>query len=444
MAQPEWTAQAVFYHIYPLGFTDAPAENDFISDPVPRLAQIGFYIDHIASLGCNAVYFGPLFESASHGYDTVNYRKIDRRLGDKETFRKLVEKLHRQGIKVVIDGVFNHVSRQFSPFQDLIRNKSESPYREWFQNVDFSRDNPFKDGFCYDGWEGHLELVSLNLTNPDVREYLFSSIRWMIEDLEIDGFRLDVAYCLDPAFITSLSSYCRSLKKDLWLMGEMIHGDYRSIVRPDGLDAATNYECYKGLYSSLNDRNLFEIAWSLNRQFGEDGIYRGLNLYNFADNHDVDRISSNLNCRDHLIPLYALLFLMPGIPSVYYGSEWSCPGEKTGNDDNVLRPGITAIDKSDKRIAEQIALLSSIRKNSIAITHGDYRALFTASEQLLFEREKNGEILLIAINISEAEVLLKQEYHNRLQNYLDNREIIPRGESLYIPRNGWKIFKPIS
>ncbi len=441
MPREKWFQTARIYHIYPLGFTGAPEKNDYASQPVERMNLMKEQMDHILSMGLNTIYFGPVFESVSHGYDTVDYTRIDRRLGTNEGFRQLVDDFHTRGIRVVLDGVFNHVGRDFGPFRNLREKRESSPYAQWFKGLDFSEDNVFGDGFSYEGWEGHLELVSLDLTNKDVKSYLLNCISWMIKYLDIDGFRLDVAYLLDRNFITELSSHCRSLKEDFWLMGEIIHGDYNEIVRPDGLDSATNYECYKGLYSSHNDSNLFEISWSLNRQFGSSGIYKNLLLYNFLDNHDVDRIASILKNKNHLSTLYALLFMMPGIPSVYYGSEWKYEGKRTGFDDKALRPCIERIHREDSSLVDQIRLYSRIREEHASFSRGDFRLLLTESEQLLFERSFQEETCLFAINICDSQAVLEQTFYNAMVNIFDEKDYITRGSSFGILPYGWKIYK---
>ena len=269
-----------------------------------------------------------LFESTSHGYDTVDYFQVDRRLGDRDALRRLVADLHAAGIRVILDAVFNHVGRDFWAFADLRDKLSASDYGAWFEGLSFDGGSPYGDPFIYEGWNGHLNLVKLNLRLPAVKAHLFQAAEMWIREFDIDGLRLDAAECMDLEFLQGLRNFCRGIRPDFWLMGEVVLGDYRRWVNERTLDSVTNYECYKGLWSSLVDTNYFEIAYALNRQFGRDGIYRGLPLYNFVDNHDVDRVASRLNKAEHLYPLYCLLFTMPGIPSIYYGSEWGISGRE--------------------------------------------------------------------------------------------------------------------
>jgi glycosidase len=405
---PSWLYDAAFYHIYPLGLLDAPQRNDFFAPPISRLDLLAPWIDHIRDLNLNALYIGPVFESTAHGYDTADYFTIDRRLGTNETFKSLSADLHAHGIRVVLDAVFNHVGRDFWAFRDLQANGPSSPYASWFHGIDFTRTSPYGDPFTYEGWSGHYDLVRLNLTNPDVKQHLFDAISHWVRDYAIDGLRLDAADLLDMTFLHDLRAHCRALDPEFWLMGEIIHGDYRQWANPDTLDSVTNYECYKGLWSSLVDKNYFEIAYSLNRQFGdldgEPGLYRDLLLYNFADNHDVNRVASNLTTPAHLYPLYLLLATMPGIPSIYYGSEWGITGERAPSSDRALRPALdlsqAAATAPQPDLPAAIRRLMAIRRDLPALRCGDYRQLHVAHEQFAFARAVDGQSVVIALNAS--------------------------------------------
>ena len=343
-----WFENARFYHIYPLGLCECPQNNDFLLSPNPRLEKLHAWLDHIQELGQNALYLGPVFESTTHGYDTADYFQVDRRLGTNETLASLSEDIHSRGMHLVLDGVFNHVGRDFWAFKDLQIHGENSKYRHWFSNLRFNEKSPYNDPFSYDCWNGNFNLVKLDLENQDVKDHLFSAVSMWIRDFKIDGLRLDTADCLSFTFMRDLSALCKSIRPDFWLMGEVIHGDYRQWTNAEMLDSVTNYEVYKGLYSSHNESNYFEIAYSLNRQFGEGGIYKGLNLYTFADNHDVNRVASELMDQNHLVPLYTLLFTIPGIPSIYYGSEWGIIGIREKGSDQGLRPAIQLHEQQNK------------------------------------------------------------------------------------------------
>ncbi|NPV78029.1 MAG: alpha-amylase [Anaerolineae bacterium] len=405
MTEHPWANDAFFYHIYPLGLCAAPPRNDFVSAPVPRLEELYRWLDPIQELGANTLYLGPLFESSAHGYDTADYFQVDRRLGENRLLTAFSKELHRRGLRLVLDGVFNHVGRDFWAFKDLLSTRERSVYAAWFQNLDFSRSSPYGDPFYYEGWSGHYDLVKLNLANPEVRAHLFQAARFWIEEFEIDGLRLDAADQILPDFLIDLGRVCRELRPDFWLMGEMVFGDYSVLLSEGGLDSVTNYEAYKGLYSSHNDRNYFEIAYALNRQFGPQGLYRQASLYSFADNHDVDRVASVLKDPAHLYPLYCLLFTMPGIPSVYYGSEWGLPGQRLPGSDAPLRPALDpaqAQTMPQPHLAKWIARLAGIRRRCPALRRGGYRELLVAPQQFAFLREHSEGSVVVVVNAANA------------------------------------------
>lgn len=395
-----WYNDSVFYQIYPLGFCGALYNNDGVK--VSRLGKVEEWIPHILETGCNAIYFSPLFESDYHGYDTRDYKNIDCRLGSNEDFKKLVAKLHANGIKVVIDGVFNHVGREFFALKDVFERRQESVYKDWF-NINFDGNNCYNDGLWYEGWEGYYNLVKLNLKNNQVVEYLLDCVKFWIEEFDIDGIRLDVAYCLEHSFMERLRSHTDSLKNEFFLVGEMLHGDYNTIVNDRMLHSATNYECYKGLYSSFNSMNMYEISYSINRQFGSENwcLYRGKHLLAFVDNHDVNRIASTLTNKEHLPLIFGLMMTMPGIPCIYYGSEWGIEGVKENGSDDGLRPCVAAPEYNE--LTAHIRKLADIHKNSLALCYGNYKQLAITNKQYVFERVHEGEKVIVAINAdSEA------------------------------------------
>lgn len=397
-----WAEESVFYQIYPLGFTGAPFENDGVE--VSRIRKVLDWIPHMKRLGINAVYFSPVFESDTHGYNTRDYRKIDVRLGTNADFKEVCRQLHEHDIRVVLDGVFNHVGRGFGPFQDVLKNRQSSPYTGWFYRIAFDGDSPYHDGLWYEGWEGNYDLVKLNLRNEEVVRYLLDSVDYWIEEFDIDGLRLDVAYSLDEDFVRRLRSHCDGRKAEFFLLGEMLHGDYNRLVNDAMLHSATNYECYKGLFSSFNSMNMFEINHSLLRQFGPENwtLYKGKHMLSFVDNHDVTRVASILSDKNHLPLIYALMFGMPGIPCVYYGSEWGCFGEK-GQGDQALRPCFDAPEWTN--LTDFIAKLAEAKKNSRALNWGDFKSVLLTNRQCIFERKAEGERVLVAINADGSDFM---------------------------------------
>ena len=471
-----WAYETTFYQIYPLGFCGVPRQNAPVGEaaapvgeadaaahgagsaaaeegapaatgadaqgaplgpdapnpgtpnPDAPIRKVASWAPYLGRMGFGAVLLNPVFESDSHGYDTRDLARIDQRLGSGADFADTVRELHAHGVRVVLDAVFNHVGRGFWAFRDVQARRWESPYKDWFC-ISFDGDSAYGDGFWYEGWEGHYELVKLNLANPAVVDYLLGCVRGWVRDFGIDGLRLDVAYSLDRAFMHRLRELANEigpevgedaaadasrfapgsaparLGGDFVLIGETLHGDYNQLVNPDLLHSCTNYECYKGLYSSFNSQNMFEIAHSLHRQFGGDPwcIYRGKHLLSFADNHDVTRLASILTDPACVRPAYGVLFGMPGIPCVYYGSEWGATGTKGAHDDFDLRPAFAEPVEND--LSAFVRSLAAARDGHAeglsdedaarvgrALAYGAYRNVQILNKQLLFERAADAGV----------------------------------------------------
>ena len=392
-----WASESVFYQIYPFGACGAPFENDHVLEH--RIHKLEEFIPHLKKLKIDCIMLNPIFESRTHGYDTTDFKTLDTRLGTNEDLKEVIEKFHNNNIKIILDAVFNHVGRDFFAFQDVLEKKWDSPYKDWFY-IDFNGNNHYNDGFWYQDWEGNDILVKLNLQNQEVVNYILSVVDFWQEEFKIDGLRLDVAYCLDKNFLQTLHNH---VSRDFFLLGETLHGDYNQWMNESMLDSVTNYECYKGLYSSFNSMNMFEIAHSIERQFGKEPwcLYTGKHLLTFVDNHDVSRIASTLTNKAHLPLIYALMFGMPGIPCIYYGSEWGCEAVKGSGNDNILRP---AFDKPEyNELTDTISSLGQMYHNSRALSYGDYTKKVLTNRQYVFKREADGEKVLVAINADENE-----------------------------------------
>ena len=424
----------IFYHIYPLGFCNCPKKNDFVSPRGYAFEKLTEELDKIKSLGINALYIGPIFESTAHGYDTLDYFHVDRRLGNNQSFAAFCDECHNRGIAVVLDAVFNHTGRHFFAFRDLQEKGRNSQYKDWYLNVDFSRKSCFGDNFDYEGWAGCKDLVKLNLENQEVRNHLFSAVDFWIDTFKIDGLRLDAADVISKDFLDALNYHCKSKKSDFWLMGEVVHGDYNDWAKPNRLDSVTNYQIYKALWSSLNDKNFFELSYNLNREFGENGIYKSFLPYNFLDNHDVNRIGSTLKNCEQLFLLYAIFFFIPGIPSIYYGSELGICGKRGNQNDFELRPSLPPFSQipdfakpfvDSDALCETISRFAKLRKNQVALQLGNYKEVSVTHDTFAFERNYNGEKILVAINSSEEE---KEVYIGKNHSDVEN---LLTGEKLY-------------
>ncbi len=431
----EWIKSAVVYNIYPLGFSGAPLENDGIKSC--RLDKIYDWIPHLKELQVNAIVFNPVFESSRHGYDTRDYFNIDRRLGDNASFKKICDTLSENGIRVILDGVFNHVGRDFWAFRDVREKGSSSPYCSWFHNLNFSGSSPYGDPFWYEGWSGNYDLVKLNLRNEDVIIHLLSAVEFWIKEFGISGLRIDAADCIEFDFFRRLKNKCRELKPDFWLYGEIIHGDYNRWANPEMLDSVTNYECYKGIYSSHNDKNYFEIAHSLQRQFSKGGIYKNIYTFNFVDNHDVNRIASTLRNKRHLKNVHTILYTMPGVPSLYYGSEWGIRGTRTRESDVALRPSlnISSITDADDALNAYLCKLGKIRRQLEALAVGDFENITIRNEQLVYKRATAQQKVYIMLNLSEEESCIDFRVNGSgvLTDVLNDNEVFEANGTVNLP-----------
>lgn len=356
------------------------------------------WIDHIQKIGCTALYIGPLFESVGHGYETTDYKKLDSRLGTNEDLTNFVAACHKKGIRVIFDGVFNHTGRDFFAFKDIQEHREHSRYVNWYCNVNFGGNTEYNDGFSYENWGGYNLLVKLNQRNPEVQNYICDVIRFWVSEFDIDGIRLDAADVLDFDFMHALRRTADEVKEDFWLMGEVIHGDYSRWVNGNTLHSVTNYALHKALYSGHNDHNYFEIAHIVKylQNMGD------LDLYNFVDNHDVERIYTKLSNKAHFAPIHILLYTLPGIPSIYYGSEFGIEGKKEKFSDASLRPALNLEDYknavTENPCTALIAALGKIRQATPGLSYGSYNELMLTNRQYAFARDLDNVRVIVTVN----------------------------------------------
>lgn len=400
-----WYDEAVFYHIYPLGMTGAPKQNPY-GEPVHRLNALLPWISHIREIGCNALYIGPLFESVGHGYETTDYKKLDSRLGTNEDLTNFVAECHKQGMRVILDGVFNHTGRDFFAFQDIKQNRENSRYKDWYCNVNFWGNNSFNDGFSYENWGGYDLLAKLNQHNPEVKDYICDVIRFWVKEFDIDGIRLDAADVMDFEYMKALRRVANEVKEDFWLMGEVIHGNYSRWANDGTLHSVTNYMLHKALYSAHNDHNYFEAAHTV--KYVSDMVSDKLKLYTFVDNHDVERIYTKLRNKAHFVPVHVMLYTLPGIPSIYYGSEFGIEGRKERYSDDSLRPVLNFEDYKDSvntnPCTKLIASLGRIRQNTPALCYGSYKELLLQNTHFAYERKLGGMSVIVTVNNGDSDV----------------------------------------
>jgi tRNA(adenine34) deaminase len=443
--------EMIIYHIFTMGYCGAETTQDQCEGIHHRLTKIEAQLPYLNKLGINTLLLGPLFSSISHGYDTTDYRQVDPRLGTNEDLNHLVKTCHQHGIGVILDCVFNHVGRNFFAFQDLKQNREQSNYKEWFDQVNFWDNNEYNDGFSYHNWAGCNNLVKLNLHHPEVKKYLTETLMFWLDHFDIDGVRMDAANVMDLNFIRELGDAARAKKSDFWMIGESVMGDYSQMVEVSRLDSVTNYEDYKGMYSSLNDRNYFEIAYSFNHLFAQGGLYQHFLTYNFVDNHDVDRIASTLNDERDLEPIYLMLFTMPGIPSLYYGSEAGIKARKGANTDAPLRPAVEEISFDlNNPLTQKIQKMIAIRKNVEALRSGCYAQLFVQSCQMGFLRMTEHQEVIALFNCDAAPAQIHHDhlngdyfdlYHQKAWHLSGNVTIPPKSGMILMPMHQADLIK---
>jgi cyclomaltodextrinase len=411
-----WAQNAVWWQVYPLGFlgaVPAPAESSSAESSTaesttaastePRsLASLADWFDYLIELGCNALLLGPVFTSESHGYDTVDHFSIDPRLGTEADFDTLIEQAHSRGIRVVLDGVFNHVGRSNPLFQRAIADGASESDRSWFRFSDPA------DPTHADSFEGHDALVAFNLDSPDVQGYVADAMTHWLER-GADGWRLDAAYTMPAGFWTTVLPGVRERFSDAWFVGEMIHGDYAGYVAESGLDSVTQYELWKAIFNSLNEGNLFELAHSLTRhnEFSASFLPQ-----TFIGNHDVTRIASAISDERHHSHALALLLMVPGTPSIYYGDEQGFRGvkeDRAGGDDEI-RPAFPPVPGDLAPWGEPVhrlhqRLIAMRRRHAwLATATVEVRALTNESAQIVARDASSGSEATLSLNLGDTPV----------------------------------------
>jgi cyclomaltodextrinase len=401
---PAWLPGRVWYHLHSLRAAAAPDNNPDVTACAPTgrgLRRLSEWLDHVAGLGCGGILLTPIFVSMTHGYDAVDHFRIDQRLGDEDDLAAFIKACHDRNLKVLLDGVFNHVGRDFPGFRDVLAHGAASPRVGWFR-LDFSRDGG--DGFAYRTFEGHRELVALNHHSPEVLDWAVAVAQhWL--DRGVDGWRLDAAYAILPAFLAEFSARVLEKHPDAFLFGEMIHGDQVGFVRQTGLHSVTQYELHKAIWSSLNDANFFELRWALQRH---ETFARAFVPFTFVGNHDVTRLLTHLRNPSHLGHALAVLFTVPGTPCVYYGDEFAFRGRKGhgARGDDAVRPRLP--DSPFAQNAEQAAAfelhrqLIAMRAQRPWLTTGHLQVVELTTEQIRYTVAGGDGELLVVLDVAAS------------------------------------------
>ena len=373
------------------------------------LEGIRIKLPYLREMGVDYLYLNPIFEAHSnHRYNTADYLNVDPLLGTNEEFKEFVANCHARGQHVIVDGVFNHVGRDFFAFQDLKANRENARYKDWFCDVNFWGNNEYNDGFSYGNWGGFNLLVKLNQRNPEVQNYHFDTIRFWVDEFDIDGIRLDAADVLDFDFMRGLRRVANEVKPEFWLMGEVIHGDYSRWANPEMLHSVTNYELHKGLWSGHNDHNYFEIAHTMRRL---QGLCHDTRLYNFSDNHDVERLPNKLRNREHIRHIAILVYTLWGIPSIYYGSEFGIEGKKEWGSDWPLRPCLELADYTDAEKTNPVtsiyAALGRLKAECPELSWGEFKELTLTTQSYAYARVLDGKAVVAVYNNGNSPVSME-------------------------------------
>jgi glycosidase len=427
-----WAETAIFWHVYPLGFVGAPPSAADPDAAAPRLRRLNNWLDYLIELGTNVLLLGPVFASETHGYDTVDHYRIDPRLGSEADLVDLFERASSMGIRVVLDGVFNHVGRSFPQLADVVEHGDLSPYSSWFKRR--------ADG-AFDSFEGHERLVTLNHDEPQVADYVTDAMTYWL-DRGASGWRLDAAYAVPGEFWRKVTDRVHASHPDAWLLGEVIHGDYTSFVAKAGVDSVTQYEVWKATWSSLNDRNFYELAWALQRH---EDLLETFVPQTFLGNHDVTRIATQLVDPGHLPhALVLLLVAIAGIPSIYAGDEQGMVGlkeQREGGDDAIRpafpdHPGVLAPDaEGTLRLHRE---LIGLRRRHPWLVRARTVVEHLTNKEMLLRVTDGTETLLVALNLGEAAVLVLPS--DDWQAVSGQGQVA--GGCVILAANGWCVLAP--
>lgn len=406
---PGWVEHAMWWHVYPLGFVGA--EPVALPDGAPvvhRLEHVTAWLDHVVALGLSGVALGPVFASATHGYDTVDHLRVDPRLGTEADLVALCDAAHERGLRVTLDGVFNHVGRGFGPFAEVLRLGPDAPTASWFDLQWPAGAGPGTEP-GYRDFEGHHALVALRHDEPAVADYVTRVMTYWAER-GVDGWRLDAAYAVPPGFWTRVLPAVRAAHPDQYVFGEVLHGDYAAVVAEAGFDAVTQYELWKAVWSSLNDANFFELAWALERH---NGFLEHFVPLTFIGNHDVTRIASRLSDPRHVAHAVGLLMTLGGTPTVYAGDELGLTGVKEDREggDDAVRPRFADAPGPVEGTAAAPAYhlhreLIGLRRRHPWLHHARTEALTCTNTTLVYRTAATGGALIVALSLDDGPTAL--------------------------------------
>jgi glycosidase len=423
---PSWIEHAIWWQVYPLGFVGAFPADQSPGPDQHRLRRLADWFDHAIELGASGIALGPIFASRTHGYDTTDHYRIDPRLGDDADFDYLVAEAHRRGLRVLLDGVFNHVGTEFQASDSWFRGQSGQ----------------------FHTFEGHAELITLNHDNPEVVDYTVEVMaHWLGRGA--DGWRLDAAYAVPQQFWATTLPRVRERYPDAWFVGELIHGDYAAIVEAARFDSATQYELWKAIWSALNDGNFYELDWALQRH---SELLASFSPLTFIGNHDVTRIASRLEHPEHVAHALVILLTIGGVPSVYAGDELGLRGikeERYGGDDAV-RPEFGSppvqLDESGTQAWALHQYLVGLRRRNPWLHAASTTAVRLDNRHYVYETRDADDGLLVAFNVDDKPLQLRlSELGTGRAEVLAGSAAPPHEvvDAVVVEPHGWLILRPI-
>jgi len=450
---PAWVKDAIFYQIFPERFangdrsndpekiedweTGSPAWNNYFGGDLQGVID---HIDHLSKLGINAIYFTPLFEAnTNHKYDTKNYLQVDPHFGDNAKLKELVQKCHSVGIKVLLDAVFNHSGFHFEPFQDVLQNGEASPYKDWFHLREFpiqTEPRPNYDAFAFES-----RMPKLNTENPELKAYLLEVARYWIEEVGIDGWRLDVANEVDHQFWREFRKVVKEANPEAYILGEIWH-DSMPWLQGDQFDAVMNYPFTNAVLDFFAKRET--TATHFRNQINKVNMNYPLQInevaFNLLDSHDTPRllhVCQEDKGRLQLALLFQLTYL--GTPCIYYGDEVGMTG---AGDPDCRRPMIWDEERQDHELFAYYQTLINLRKQYSALRTGSFRFLENNNESVVaYERVDAEAHFVIILNNQEVETsILMNDYD------AENWETVlstgnQQGNTVTLPANGYIILK---
>ena len=441
---PARIEQTIWWHVYPLGFVGAERSGRTEPGVVHRLGHIESWLDYAVELGASGLALGPIFSSSTHGYDTVDHFEIDPRLGDKADFAALIQAAHGRGLKVLLDGVFNHVGRAFPAFRQTLAEGPGAPCASWFRCTWPAPSRPNAEP-RYATFEGHRHLPALNHDEPAVADYITRVMTYWLQR-GADGWRLDAAYAVPSQFWAEVLPRVRAKHPSAYFVGEVIHGDYAGIVRRGSLDAVTQYELWKAIWSGLKDRNFFELAWALNRH---NGLLDSFVPLTFVGNHDVTRLASRLVDERHLPHALAILFTCGGTPSIYAGDEQAFRGvkEHRAGGDDAIRPAFPPTPGGLAPYGWPVYHLHrdliGLRRARPWLCAARMRPVHLAKEQFVYEVRSDDRCLLVALNLGDSGAALSAPHTRSILAGSANLAGAGTADARAgLPGHGWAVLAP--